>query len=228
MAEPTPQYPVYIEAGNKRTFAASFDWPGWARSGRDEEAALQTLLSYAARYQRVLSKAGLDFAPPVNRAALRVTEHLRGNATTDFGAPGMIPSQDYEPPTRAEITRYQAILSACWQAFHAAVAAAEGRELRKGPRGGGWTLDKIVDHVLDAETAYSRSVGAKRDRGDRSDPMEESRRRRAQVLDILSGAEDAAPSPGPRVGKRWPWRYFVRRVAWHVLDHAWEIEDRAL
>jgi hypothetical protein len=23
-------------------------------------------------------------------------------------------------------------------------------------------------------------------------------------------------------------RYFVRRVAWHVLDHAWEIEDRFL
>ena len=22
-------------------------------------------------------------------------------------------------------------------------------------------------------------------------------------------------------------RYFVRRVGWHVLDHIWEIEDRA-
>ena len=22
-------------------------------------------------------------------------------------------------------------------------------------------------------------------------------------------------------------RYFVRRAAWHVLDHAWELEDRA-
>ena len=21
-------------------------------------------------------------------------------------------------------------------------------------------------------------------------------------------------------------RYFARRVAWHVVDHAWEIEDR--
>jgi hypothetical protein len=25
---------------------------------------------------------------------------------------------------------------------------------------------------------------------------------------------------------RWPPRYVVRRAAWHVLDHAWEIEDR--
>lgn len=25
---------------------------------------------------------------------------------------------------------------------------------------------------------------------------------------------------------RWPVRYYVRRAAWHVLDHAWEIEDK--
>ena len=33
---------------------------------------------------------------------------------------------------------------------------------------------------------------------------------------------------GPRGGVRWTVRRFVRRVAWHVLDHAWEIEDRIL
>jgi hypothetical protein len=32
---------------------------------------------------------------------------------------------------------------------------------------------------------------------------------------------------GPRGGVRWTARYYVRRSAWHVLDHAWEIEDRA-
>ena len=25
----------------------------------------------------------------------------------------------------------------------------------------------------------------------------------------------------------WPARYAARRIAWHVLDHAWEIEDRS-
>ena len=25
---------------------------------------------------------------------------------------------------------------------------------------------------------------------------------------------------------RWPMRYAARRIAWHVLDHAWEIEDK--
>jgi hypothetical protein len=30
-----------------------------------------------------------------------------------------------------------------------------------------------------------------------------------------------------KVQKLWSPRYFVRRSAWHALDHAWEIEDRS-
>jgi hypothetical protein len=35
------------------------------------------------------------------------------------------------------------------------------------------------------------------------------------------------PKQGPRGGKLWQPRYFVRRSAWHILDHVWEIEDRS-
>jgi hypothetical protein len=35
---------------------------------------------------------------------------------------------------------------------------------------------------------------------------------------------EAGPCPAEREA-RTP-RYFVRRTAWHALDHAWEIEDR--
>jgi len=28
-------------------------------------------------------------------------------------------------------------------------------------------------------------------------------------------------------GKKWTVRYAARRIAWHVLDHAWEMQDRA-
>jgi hypothetical protein len=37
---------------------------------------------------------------------------------------------------------------------------------------------------------------------------------------------EGLPAAGPRGGKIWSVRYFVRRTAWHALDHAWEIEDR--
>src|SRR5256885_4158060 len=39
------------------------------------------------------------------------------------------------------------------------------------------------------------------------------------------GLPFAEPS---RTKKLWTPRFFVRRAAWHVLDHAWEIEDRAI
>jgi hypothetical protein len=28
-------------------------------------------------------------------------------------------------------------------------------------------------------------------------------------------------------GQAWPQLYAVRRLAWHVVDHAWEIEDKS-
>lgn len=37
-----------------------------------------------------------------------------------------------------------------------------------------------------------------------------------------------APSDGsPMVPKGWTTRYAARRIAWHVLEHAWEMQDRA-
>ena len=32
----------------------------------------------------------------------------------------------------------------------------------------------------------------------------------------------------PSGGTLWTPRYFVRRTAWHTLNHAWEIEDRSV
>jgi hypothetical protein len=26
---------------------------------------------------------------------------------------------------------------------------------------------------------------------------------------------------------KWPISYALRRIAWHIVDHAWEIEDRS-
>jgi hypothetical protein len=49
--------------------------------------------------------------------------------------------------------------------------------------------------------------------------------RRRQAA-LAAGARGELPERGPRGGARWTPRSFVRRVAWHVLDHAWEIEDR--
>jgi hypothetical protein len=207
---------VYLEVGKKRTFAGALDWPGWCRRARDEGSALEALVAYGPRYERALRGTRLGFAAPDDASALAVTERLEGDATTEFGAPGAAPSADDRPVDDAELRRLQAVLRACWRALDRA-ASAEGRELRKGPRGGGRELDAIVEHVRDAEAAYLGRLGWKPGAADV----------RADVLDaITAGVRDGVPDRGPRGGARWTVRYFVRRAAWHALDHAWEIEDR--
>ena len=51
---------------------------------------------------------------------------------------------------------------------------------------------------------------------------------RAAITTALQQAAAAAPPAGPAKAKRWPQRYAARRIGWHVLDHAWEIEDRSV
>src|SRR5690349_9971305 len=49
-ARMVPVTDVYLEVGKKRVFACAADWPGWCRSGRDEEQALEALTTSASRY----------------------------------------------------------------------------------------------------------------------------------------------------------------------------------
>jgi len=219
--------PVYLEVGKRRTFAGAIDWPGWCRSGKDETAALAALFAYASRYQRALCGARVEFHPPKAASAFRVTERLPGDATTDFGAPGARPSADAAPVDPAELRRLLAILKAAWRTFEAVVEAAHGKELRKGPRGGGRDVPKIVRHLVDADGGYLGRIGARLDAPAGLDPEERLRLSQAAILEALPQvAAGKLPSIGPRGGVRWSARTFVRRLTWHILDHAWEIEDR--
>lgn len=216
---------AYLEAGKTRVIAGALDWPGWCRAGRDENAALQALLAYGPRYGCVVSSARLGFRPPQEVSALAIAERLTGNATTDFGAPGIPPDSDGRPVDDTELGRLQAVLKVCWRALDAASEQARGRPLRLGPRGGGRALDKILEHVSEAEIAYLAAVGGKAPRVGASEVA--SRLIRDAMLTALeASARGEIAERGPRGGRRWSPRYFARREAWHVLDHAWEIEDR--
>lgn len=215
---------IYTESGSKRVFAGALEWPGWCRSGKDEDLALQALIKAAPRYAAV-AKA---FRPPASADDLRIVERLRGDATTDFGAPSAAPKADARPVDAKELARLTKLLTASWAAFDRAAERAAGKKLSTGPRGGGRTLAKIVGHVVAAESSYARKLAAKA-------PAVDERRARAmapQVREVVLVAlaravTDGLPAAGPRGGKLWTPRYFVRRAAWHVLDHAWEIEDRS-
>lgn len=218
---------IFLEAGDKKTFAGALDWPGWCRSGKDAEAAVRALFEYRQRYERVLQGAETDFRPPEKETDLAVVERLKGDATTDFGSPGQVPLSDSKPMGAADLARCRAILNACWRAFDRAAKTAGGRELRKGPRGGGRTLHEMIRHLLEADLAYLGKIGWAFQLDPKADPEAALLRIRAAILEgLAASAAGQLPAKGPRGGSRWTARYFVRRVAWHALDHAWEIEDR--
>lgn len=220
---------VYLEVGRMRTIAGVLAWPGWTRVGRDEATALAALLHSGGRYARVIGTTVLEFDAPRSVRAFSVVERIPGNSTTDFGAPGLIPQADRPPLEAAEWRRLGLILQACWGAFDEAFAAAAGRELRRGPRGGGRQLEAITQHLLEAEGGYLTRLAWKASQHDKTDLNEAMRQTRQAIMDALLAAERGEiPERGPRGGVIWPARYFVRRVAWHALDHAWEIEDRAV
>jgi hypothetical protein len=218
---------IYLEIGQNRIFAAALDWPGWCRSGRDEESAIRALFDYGSRYARVLSRSRLGFKTSTDPSAFVVVERLKGNATTDFGAPGIPPAADDSPVSSKELARFEKILRACLQTFDAHVKTAGRKSLRTGPRGGGRQVQSMIEHLLGSDEGYLNQVGWKLQRDNKVDLEQQLEQTRQAILDALrASARGEIPAKGPRGGIRWTARYFVRRIAWHVLDHAWEIEDR--
>jgi len=211
--------PVYLEQGDKKAFACSIDFPGWCRSGKDEEAALEALADYAPRYAEVAKVAKVAF--PAKAVELEVVERVKGKGATDFGIPHEVTRADSEPLTARQAARQVELMRAAWAVLDR-VAKASPAELRKGPRGGGRDRDKMLDHVLGAEAAYARKLGIKHPQPELGDTRA-IKALRDELAETLRGASDGSPL----VAKGWPPRYAMRRIAWHVLDHAWEMQDRA-
>jgi hypothetical protein len=219
-ARPTGSIAVVVELGTKRVFACALDWPGWCRSGKTEELALEALAAYAQRYAEVAKQAGTAL-PATAGGGFEVVERLGGSVATDFGVPEKVAATDTAPLDAAEAKRRAKLVTAAWAVLDR-VAAGAPAELRKGPRGGGRDRDKMVDHVLGAEAAYARKLGIKHPQPARDDAAAIEALREGIVAVLREPSDGSPPVP-----KGWPTRYAARRIAWHALDHAWEIQDRS-
>lgn len=149
-----------------------------------------------------------------------MVERLEGDATTDFGAPGMVPTSDTRSVDDAELQGFQALLQACWLAFDTIVQGASGIALRKGPRGGGRDLEGIVRHVLAADASYLPRLARTLETREAADPSEELDRTRRAVLNALATAARATASFGHRATSSAAWpgicsiTYGRLRTAW--------------
>jgi hypothetical protein len=208
------------EVGAKKAFVWALDWPGWCRGGKGAALAIDDLIEHHARYAHVAREAGLTL-PNAATGDLETVTSVPGGAGTDFGVPSSITELDRRPTTAAEARRLASLVEAAWTVFDRVVAGAPA-ELRKGPRGGGRDRDKMAGHVIDADHAYAREMGIKLPTPSLADrPAVEAER--AAMLEVLRRPSDGSPL----ADRRWTARYAARRIAWHALDHAWEMEDRS-
>jgi hypothetical protein len=207
---------VMVEFGKKkRTVACAFDWPGWDRSGKTEDAALKVLAAYRPRYAKVAALAG--FADEFGATGeLAVVERLEGIGMTDYyGISGRAAEPEQEPMSEAACERKIALLRAAWTTFDD-MASAVSPELRKGPRGGGRERDEIVHHVNGNEIyEYGKKVGVRSSPDAWRDPDELRAHREAFCAGIRE-----FNARGPAAGQWWTVQFLIRRTAWHMLDHA--------
>jgi hypothetical protein len=204
---------LLVETTPKKVFVSALDWPGLSRGGRDEAAAVENLLAHVERYAPVARAAGYPL-PGVD-LDLEVAERIDGDAGTAFGMPSVVGAADREPVEATEAARMAALVEAAFDAFDR-IAATAPAELRKGPRGGGRDTAKIVEHAWGANDAYASVLGIAKERRRPPETL------RAALLQVIGRPSDGSPV----AGKKWPPRYAARRIAWHLLDHAWEIQDR--
>jgi hypothetical protein len=209
---------------DKKVAAFAIDWPGWSRGAKTGPDAVDVLEAYRDRYRPIPVLAGLGDEFDTAGALELVEDHV-GVGSTDFWGISFAPSSfELEPMGDDEIDRKLSLLQASWRFFDE-VAARVSPELRLGPRGGGRNRDEIIRHVLGWERAdLARRVGVV------VDPIVPPTRdglgsHRGEFVAALRtyNAEGRMAR-----GRNWTIALLLRHAAYHILDHAWEMEDKDL
>jgi hypothetical protein len=208
---------------DKKVVAFAVDWPGWSRGGKTSEAALVTLEAYRARYRPIAAAAGM--AAEFDAAGgLEIAEDRVGPGSTDFWGISFAPSGfEHGPMGEQEISRKVRLLRASWSFFDD-VAARVSAEMRRGPRGGGRDRDQIIRHAIRTESEdFARRLGLAVPEGTALTAGGLSAYREAYVAAILAyNAGEGKPM------RSWTLPFLIRHSAFHVLDHAWEMQDKDL
>ena len=214
-----------VERGPKGKKAVAFavDWPGWSRGAKTPELALASLESYRPRYRPIARAAGL--AKEFDAAGrLKVIEDRVGTGSTDFWGISFSPStSERKRMTETELDRKLELLQACW-AFFDAVGKRVSREMRKGPRGGGRDRDRIISHTIRSESEdFAKKVGLRITEGGAltGRGLTAYRKKYLAALRAYEGGTTKRM-------RSWTLPFLIRHSAFHVMDHAWEMEDKDL
>ena len=133
-----------------------------------------------------------------------------------------MPSQiEAEVLSADDLERRLDLLRACWadlRHHRRAASPPSSCRVRGAP---GRSRDQIIRHVYGSEPEqFSRKVEVRTPREVVLTPDGLVAHRQAYLDAIRAYNADGRPA------RTWPIQFLVRRTAHHVMDHAWELEDR--
>lgn len=205
----------------KKTVAFALDWPGWSRGATTRDAALEVLASYRERYRPVARCAGFE-SQFDESGVLEIVEDVEGTGSTDFWGISWTPAtEEREPMTGAACERKIALLESAW-VFFDNVSSRVSAELKKGPRGGGRNRDEVISHTFGTERDFAKKVEVITPPGVMltADGLHQHREDYVAALREYNAQG--------RMARSWTLQFLIRHSAYHVLDHAWELEDKDL
>ena len=210
-----------VERGKKkRSVACAFDWPGWDRSGKTEEDALEVLEAYRPRFAQVAERAGLGDAF-ANAGEFEVVERVAGIGMTDFyGLSGVPPTPEHDQMSDAECERKIALLR------------RRGRPSTRPGHACRPSCARAREAAAASATRSSATSSAGRSTTWRTRSASRSRSRRVRIprpcARTAPRSSTGSATTTPAASRRGPGtvQFLIRRCAWHMLDHAWEMEDR--
>jgi hypothetical protein len=95
--------------------------------------------------------------------------------------------------------------------------------LKKGPRGGGRDRDDILNHTYGTErTQMAVKVGVRTPQGVMLTPEGLARHREEYLAAFREYNAEG------RKARTWELQFLLRHTAYHMMDHAWEMEDKTL
>ena len=214
---------VTLEVGpkGKKVVAVAPDWPGLERGAKTGPAAIDQLRSYLPRYADIAKLAGMD-AEFAAVTRLDLVEEYPGTGSTDFWGISFAFSRiDRLEMPLAELERELRLMQAGW-AFFDQVRSRVSADLQRGPRGGGRNRDQIVSHTLVSEVDMTKKLGVTTPR-EVLLTDEGLQGHREEVVDAVRAFHTRG-----EMARTWPLRYLVRHIAYHTVNHAWEMQDKDL
>ncbi len=203
----------------EKSIAWVFDHPGCFAYGSDDKEAILRVPQALVAYQEWISKhTDESWLSDLGDFDVRLAEALEKPAD---GSPSRDWFQfDGQPLSQVEAERGTRLLGWSRADLLDIVTSFSDQELDQTFEGERWSIRGIVKHIADAETWYLDRLGLSEGLKDRQEKdafarILQVRTRTVEVLPSLVGNAEIRDVDG----EKWSGRKFLRRAAWHEMDH---------